>query len=155
MPEFSYIARDSGGQVHRGVEIAAAPAELAHRLRGSGWIVLELREAVRPPSLAGAARWANPMQWLPATNLDVELGLQQLATMLRSGLTLLAALRTAAEQSRRPAMARVWQRVGERIQEGTTFADALENAVIHCNESGIVTKDLMNLVSPRPPRRQC
>ena len=30
------------------------------------------------------------------------------------------------------------------------FADALENAVIHCIESGIVTKDLMNLVSPRP-----
>jgi isocitrate dehydrogenase len=32
----------------------------------------------------------------------------------------------------------------------TAFADALEGAVVDCIESGIVTKDLLNLVTPRP-----
>jgi isocitrate dehydrogenase len=34
------------------------------------------------------------------------------------------------------------------------FADALERSVIECIESGLVTKDLMNLVTPRPATHQ-
>jgi isocitrate dehydrogenase len=34
--------------------------------------------------------------------------------------------------------------------EVTAFADALEGAVLQCIEAGIVTKDLMNLVTPTP-----
>ena len=57
--------------------------------------------------------------------IDVELGLQQVASMLRSGMTLLSSIKTAAEQSRRRSMRRIWLDVAERIQEGGTFADAL------------------------------
>ena len=38
--------------------------------------------------------------------------------------------------------------------EVVAFADALEAAVIECIESGIITKDLMALVSPRPATHQ-
>jgi isocitrate dehydrogenase len=34
------------------------------------------------------------------------------------------------------------------------FADALEQSVIECIESGLVTKDLMALVTPRPAAHQ-
>jgi type IV pilus assembly protein PilC len=63
--------------------------------------------------------------WLRPRSVDVEVSLQQLAVMLRSGLTLLAALRTVADQAARPRMADVWERVAERLQEGSNLADAL------------------------------
>ena len=95
-------------------------------LRSRGWIVIDVEDSDQPTArLVQLSAWANPLSWLPATRLDVELGLQQLSTMLRSGLTLLSALRTAAEQSRRRAMAGIWRRIAERVEEGSTFADAL------------------------------
>jgi type IV pilus assembly protein PilC len=126
MPEFSFEARDSSGRPQSGVLAADNVSRLAAQLRGRGWIVMEISSA--GSQTAGVGRLlaaASPMQWLPATRLDVEFGMQQLATMLRSGLTLLSALRTAAEQARRPRMARVWTLVAERIEGGSTFADAL------------------------------
>jgi type II secretory pathway component PulF len=45
--------------------------------------------------------------------------------MLRSGLTLLNALTTVAEQADRAAMRRIWTDVGSRIQEGASLADAM------------------------------
>jgi type IV pilus assembly protein PilC len=102
------------------------PSQLAAQLRSRGWIVMEVSAAgQRTPSIGRVLAAANPVRWLPATRLDVEMGLQQIATMLRSGLTLLSSLRTAAEQARRPAMGRVWTSVAERIEGGSTFADAL------------------------------
>jgi type IV pilus assembly protein PilC len=45
--------------------------------------------------------------------------------MLRSGLTLLYALRTAADNSDRRRLRKILLRVAERIEEGSSFADAL------------------------------
>ena len=122
MPGFSFIARDRDGRDQSGVLAADSPGQIVAQLRGRGWLVVEVR-GIDGPSPRRAR--INPRRWLPATQLDVELGLQQLSTMLRSGLTLLSALRTAAEQARRPASALVWQQVAERIETGSTFADAL------------------------------
>jgi type II secretory pathway component PulF len=72
--------------------------------------------------LSRAGFWLNPANWLPATRFDVEMGLQQLATMIRSGLTLLSALKTASEQVRRPAMRRAWMGIYDRIETGSSFA---------------------------------
>jgi type II secretory pathway component PulF len=120
------MARDRTGQPQSGVLTADNPSQLAAQLRGRGWVVVEIsRQAGRGPAIGGLLAGAGRLFRLPATRLDVELGMQQLATMVRSGLTLLSALRTAAEQARRRAMAEVWRRVADRIEEGSTFADAL------------------------------
>ena len=126
MPSFTFVARDANGRSQTGTQAASHTADLVRQLRSRGWVVLEVRETGRSALGAGStlAR-LSPAQWLPATSLDVEVGLQQLAAMVRSGLDLLSALRTVAEQSRRPAMARVWQRVAERIIEGASLAEAL------------------------------
>jgi len=126
MPDFSFLARDSSGRPQSGTLAADNPSQLAAQLRSRGWIVMEVSNADQQAlSIGRMLAMANPVRWLPATRLDVELGMQQLATMLRSGLTLLSSLRTAAEQARRPAMAKVWTLIAERIEEGSTFADAL------------------------------
>ena len=45
--------------------------------------------------------------------------------MLRSGLTLLTAIRTAAEQARRHRMRAAWDDVADRIQQGGTLTEAM------------------------------
>ena len=66
-----------------------------------------------------------PSHWLSPRSSDIELGLQQLAVMLRSGLTLLTALRSVAEFAERRSMREAWEKVAEMIQQGSAFADAL------------------------------
>ena len=126
MPEFAYIARTPEGRSRSGTLFSNGLTEALNDLRGRGWIVLDVQVARQAAgSLRNAVFWMNPVNWLPATRFDVEMGLQQLATMVRGGLTLLSSLKTASEQVRRSAMRRVWLRSYERIENGSTFADSL------------------------------
>ncbi|MGE3536613.1 MAG: type II secretion system F family protein [Candidatus Tectimicrobiota bacterium] len=125
MPTFLYTARDAAGRTQRGASEAPSPAALVGDLRARGWLVLDVRAATERPDWRLLLARANPLYWLPPRSVDVELALQELAVMLRSGLTLLTALRTVGEHSARHAMRQVWQQVAERIQEGASFAEAL------------------------------
>ena len=128
MPLFSYTARDQFNRPQTGVREAASVMSLAGSLRAQGWLVLTIEAA--GPDGAGLAAALDPRLLLPVRSVDVELALQQVAVMLRSGLTLLHALRTAAENSDRRRLRRILRRVAERIEEGSAFADALaEHAV--------------------------
>ena len=44
--------------------------------------------------------------------------------------------------------------MAHKTPEVVAFADALEQSVIETIESGLITKDLMALVSPRPATHQ-
>ena len=124
MASFSYRARDPGGAPLRGVASAATVEAAIADLRGRGFLLLGIE-----PVAEAAARGAREIRLppiLPMTVFDVQTGMQQLAIMLHSGLTLLGSLRTAADQARRPRAARVWRNVAERIERGATLSDALE-----------------------------
>lgn len=120
---FRYSARDPGGLGVSGVQHAVSVEALAAELRSRGLLVLEARPAAAGEHTdrggsSGRGLW-------PPRAIDVEWGFQQLDTMLRGGLGLLAALRTVAEQARRPSVARLWRRVAERIEHGSSLAGAL------------------------------
>jgi type IV pilus assembly protein PilC len=124
MPTFTFNARDPAGRPQNGTQEAASAAALVNTLRERGWLVLD----VRPASEGQAADWItllNPLAWLPPRSIDIEVSLQQIAVMLRSGITLLSALKTVAEQARRVSMRKIWENVAERIQEGSSLADAM------------------------------
>lgn len=125
MPTFTYRARDAQGLPAQGVATAGGPEALAAELRGRGLLVVQITPQIETGEEGPAEPLLDPRTWLPATRYDVELGLQQLATMIGSGLTLLTALRTASDQARRPRAARLWRRIAERIEGGDTLADAL------------------------------
>ena len=123
MPHFSYVARDGSGRSQTGVMESPSAAMLVNDLRARGWLVLN----VNPVASAGRSivTRLSPSAWLRPRALDVELSLQQLAVMIRSGLTLLTALQTVSEQARRASMAEVWAAVAERIQDGSSLGDAM------------------------------
>ena len=119
MPNYRYTTRDAKGASQSGTLTAGSVEALTAELRGRGLLVVEV-EAVR-----GSGWGGSTSGWLPATSFDAETGLQQLATMLHSGLSLLGALRTVAEQARRARAMAVWADVADRIEQGASFATAL------------------------------
>lgn len=123
MPSFTYQARDRNGTPQGGVLTAVSAELLAADLRARGLLVLEVRQEEDERSQRVVT--LNPRTWLPMTSFDVEIGFQQLASMLSSGLSLLLALRTVAEQARRPRATAIWQNISDRIEEGSTFSDAI------------------------------
>jgi type IV pilus assembly protein PilC len=126
MPVFSFVGRDKAGRPQRGTQEAPSAAALVDALRQRGWLVMDVRATDTAKSAeVGFLAKLNPLYWLGPRSLDVEMSLQQMAVMLRSGLTLLATLKTMAEHAQRPSMRRVWDEVATRIQQGSSLAEAM------------------------------
>lgn len=121
MPAFLYNVRDASGARLSGELEAASSSAAAAELRGRGLVVITIEEAQSSATTRG---W-TPSELLWIRSLDIEISLYQLATLLRSGLTLLSALRLVAEQAERGRLRRVWEEVVVTIEGGRTFADAL------------------------------
>ncbi len=98
-------------------------SSVAAALRAEGLLVLGVDEGGRS---SGAASGNGQMGGvLPMTSLDVELGLRQLASMISSGVSLLLALKTVAEQARRARAKRVWDRIEAQVRTGMSLSDAM------------------------------
>ncbi|MFG0318522.1 MAG: type II secretion system F family protein [Planctomycetota bacterium JB042] len=121
MPRFEFVARDPRGREVRGVRDEASPGVLVADLRREGLVAL--RVSGEAEGGAGPRR-ASRGPFGPRT-ADVELELRQLAFMLRSGVTILNALRIGAEQCPRPRMAAVLRDVSADIRDGASLGDAL------------------------------
>ncbi|MCR5415051.1 MAG: type II secretion system F family protein [Kiritimatiellae bacterium] len=125
---FVVEAVDGGGARKTFTREAGTAAKLAAMLKDEGLLVLSVREAAEPADPEEPCR--EPPFWHPSwllrmTAFDVELGLRQMAAMIKSGVTLLFALRTVADQSGKPRAARVWRKVADRVFAGGSFAEAL------------------------------
>ena len=129
---FIVTARDLQGATRTFAREAESRSELAAALRAERWLVLELKEeraaqAKLPPA------W-HPSWLRPVTGFDVEIGLRELASLLRSGITLLNGIQAVAEQSRSPRAKRMWLRVADGVMEGSSFAAALQGQPRHFDE---------------------
>lgn len=138
MPTFRYVTRDASGTTQSGTLVTNSMEMLTSELRSRGLLVVDV-ELVAESAPRGVATW-NPLTWLRMTSFDVEMGFQQLAAMLHSGLSLLASLRTVAEQARRIRATAVWHNVADRIEQGATFGDALSA------QDGVFSEHVVQLV---------
>jgi Type II secretory pathway, component PulF len=101
---------------------AADRAAALRQLHADGAAVLSLE-----PDRSVGGGWRMP-DWRifgKPRALNIEFGLRQLSSMIKSGLSLLVALRTAAEQSGSRGCARVWNRIAEQIESGLSMHDAM------------------------------
>ena len=128
---FKVTVRDATGITRTQDREAESRSVLMVRLRTEHVVVLSIEE-VRTHD--GLPPFWHPAWLKPMTGFDVEMGLRQLASMLRSGVTLVKALATVAEQSLSPRGQRTWQDVRNTIEHGDTFAAALSHHPRHFSE---------------------
>ena len=124
---FAATVRDAAGARRTLAREAASEREAAAALRAEGFAVISLAAA---PSGAAPGAAAEPPFWhpswlRPARVFDAEIGLRQLSSMVRSGVSLLAALETTADQALCPRAARVWRAVRDEVASGRPLAEAL------------------------------
>ncbi len=122
MPEYRYIARDGAGRQQSGTVEAESREAAVLQLRAQRLLVLEIAEIKRRDGARGFS--LNPLEYRAMRPVDVERDFHQLAVMLRSGLPILEALRIVAGNAR-IAVARVWNRIADRIQQGDSLTEAM------------------------------
>ena len=153
MPKFSYLARTPAGRNQRGEQEAASSTALVGELRKRGWLVLDVKPVEAGMTVGAMLAKLRPSHWLAPRSSDIEVSLQQLSVMLRSGLTLLTALRSVAEFATRRSMRETWEKVAEMIQQGSGFADAMAkfrcfpHLVVHLTRVGEQTGTLEMVVN--------
>ena len=139
MKEFTVAAIAPDGARRVFLRTAETAESLAAALRAEGYVVLSIDEAApgedgRTP--ADVPGW-HP-SWLKGmTKFDVEMGLRQLASMLKSGITLLAALKTVGAQAASPRASLAWRRVAGKVYAGCSVAEALEADVRHFGDVAV------------------
>lgn len=123
MPSFSYRAMTVAGQDVSGVVEAVDRAEALRELVARGTCVTELAEKGER-SLLGFTRRAS-QERIRIRAKQVAVLTRQLATSLEAGLPLMSALQVVGSEMEHAPTRTLLQRLGERVQEGTSFSDAL------------------------------
>jgi type IV pilus assembly protein PilC len=119
MPAFAFVARDEQGRTHEGTRAAQTEHEVARELRREGLFPLRIVTDRGVPWHRRSIHLFGPRA------IDVEMQLRQLAFMLRTGLTLLQALRVCSEQGPDLPTAAVWRRVAEAVRGGASLHEAM------------------------------
>lgn len=124
MATFKITGRDTSGVGREIVCEASSVAEAVEKVRADGFLVLNV--TALNDEASSFPLW-HPARILPMTGFDVEIGLRQIASMLKSGVPLLEALRTTQEQARNLKSRKVWKEVHDKILSGSSFGDALDS----------------------------
>ncbi|QEG23104.1 type II secretion system F family protein [Mariniblastus fucicola] len=122
MAEFRYKARDTSGGIRSGVIDAPNRSSAASQIRSRGLIVTGVDPVYQQSTSRKQWDWTK---WLPVRSIDVELSLQQLAMMVRGGMSLLGALDSLQVQAPRKSLGNIWKTVVNQIQSGDSLSNAM------------------------------
>jgi len=129
MPDFSYIARDSNGQKVAGSLAAASEREAISQLVARALFPIEVQAETKPAAKFSLGKRVGGQ--LIATTYG------QLAGLLRSGVPLLRSLCVLRDQTSHEALKDVLQDVHDRVEEGSSLADAFARHPKVFNEMSI------------------
>lgn len=124
MPVFTYKAYNAAGQVKSGIEDADTARDARLRLRRQGLHVTDITELEATGGKRQSA-WAQ-RRMRKRTSRELPQITRQLATLLKSGIQLNDGLKALVEQVENRHLQIVLRDVRERINSGSSFAEALE-----------------------------
>jgi general secretion pathway protein F len=124
VPVYTYKAFTTAGQLKSGIADADSPREARLKLRRDGLLVTDIAE-VEGLARKKSSRWAQ-RRMRRLTAREMPQATRQLATLLGSGIALNDALKALVEQIETPALETVFRDVREKITQGASFAEALE-----------------------------
>lgn len=134
MARFLVKVADAAGRRREFSREATSEAALVAELRTDGLLPLSVDELPDPNALP--PRW-HPAWLAPMTSFDVEVGFRQLSSMLKSGLSVVAALETVSEQGRNVRSCAAWRRVRDRVLSGVSVADSFDAERRHFGELSV------------------
>lgn len=121
MPQFSYKAKDTSGQLVTGTLDAETPAHVISRLQTMGYFPVSVQDA---KSSAAAASAASGRQRRVKIN-DMATFNRQLADLLSSGIPLVKALAVIQNQTPNPTLKTIIQQVTQDVSGGDSLAGAM------------------------------
>jgi general secretion pathway protein F len=124
MPVFAYKALDQRGKNVEGLKEADSPRSLRGALRREG---LYLTEVTGEKQAKAASPEVNVRRWVGGRVKadDVAVATRQLAVLVNAGIPLVDALTALVEQVDHERLKRVLSAVKQRVNEGSSLADAL------------------------------
>ncbi len=124
MPVFAYKALNESGRAVEGLKEADSPKTLRTVLRRDG---LYLTEVVGEQKAQAASPEVNVRRWVGGRigSDDVAIATRQLAVLVNAGIPLVDALTALVEQVDHERLKRVVSAVKQRVNEGSSLADAL------------------------------
>ena len=120
-------AIDSGGTRRSFRRAASDAATLRSDLKAEGLVVIAINEEDAQSSSPLQSRGNRAGASLSAfwiSQFAVEMGLRQIASMLRSGVTLLVALTTVAAQANGKSAQSMWRTIAGKIEKGESLSSA-------------------------------
>ena len=121
MPVFAYIAKDSGGKIHRGRVEAPNEKMLNKRLTEQGF-------AVQSVAAEGTKKKFNPLKAMQKVKpVQISVFCRQFATMINAGVSLVRCLSVLEKQSTNPKMKEIIRDVQNRVEAGETLSRAMSH----------------------------
>jgi general secretion pathway protein F len=124
VPVYTYRAFTAAGQLKTGIADADSPREARLKLRREGLHVTDIDE-VENVSKRKSSSWRRP-GLRRKTARELPQITRQLATLLRAGIPLNDALKALVEQIESRSLEAVFRDVREKIGQGASFAEGLE-----------------------------
>jgi len=136
LPVFAYKGVTQGGRATRGFVDAESARAARAKLKRDGVFLTELAESAAPASAATATSAAQARtgpsfslaRLRRISPLDLALATRQLSTLIGAGVPLVQALSALTEQVENSRLKGVIARVRDRVNEGSTLADAMAQA---------------------------
>ncbi|MFA5189111.1 MAG: type II secretion system F family protein [Verrucomicrobiia bacterium] len=135
MPDFSYSARSKSGEAVSGLLTAPDRKAALTQLVAQGYFPIAVDAAVQKKSAlarSSKAKDATPASKTGAAakkvrvnSRQVMLFTQQLANLLKSGMSLKQALECLTRQQKNKSLGPILEQVGEEIMQGANLSDAL------------------------------
>src|SRR5512142_3322231 len=125
MPVFEYKALDPRGKTVEGLKEADSPKTLRTALRRDGFFLTEVLG--QKEAAAAARRDVSVKRWVGGriTADDIAITTRQLAVLVGAGVPLVEALTALVDQVDHERMKRVVSDVKQRVNEGSSLADAM------------------------------
>src|SRR5512134_104919 len=125
MPVFEYKALTAAGKAVQGLREADSPKSLRATLRREGVFLTDVLGEQQQK--AQQAREVNVRRWVVGriSAEDLAIATRQLAVLVHAGIPLVESLTALVEQVDKEKLKRVLGDVKQRVNEGSTLADAL------------------------------
>lgn len=128
MPVYAYKGLADDGREVKGLQDADSPKGLRTTLKKQGIRIVEHREETSKAGglqISGSTEIDLKKYFERVTVADVALVTRQLATLLRSGITLIDALTAIVEQLDNEKFKRIFGGIKTAVNEGSSLADAM------------------------------